>query len=235
MSKTTVYSQRVWDYPIREQYGQILRSINGSGPVANAAEGFFQVNDHPNADYAFIHDSAEIKYEITRNCNLTQIGDVFAEQPYAIAIQQGSNLMDEITKAILVLQKDRFFENLSGKYWNASIGNCDSNDNEGISLESLGGVFIATIFGLGIAMVTLAFEVIYYRRKARDVVKAKGVIQVKPIGVDADAESVAPTSATKLWKKTNKVTIGEGGFQPKLAFGPTRRPLDTMRYGDYIE
>lgn len=89
---------RVWDYPIREQYGHILLAINDSIPVANAAEGFRKVNELIDADFAFIHDSSEIKYEISRNCNLTEVGEVFAEKPYAVGIQQGSQLSDEITK-----------------------------------------------------------------------------------------------------------------------------------------
>jgi hypothetical protein len=41
---------------------------------------------------------------------------------------------------ILDLQKDRYFETLSGKYWNSSAkGDCPNNDDsEGITLESLG-------------------------------------------------------------------------------------------------
>lgn len=50
------------------------------------------------ADFAFIHDSSEIKYELSRNCNLTEVGEVFAERPYAVAVQQGSHLQDEISK-----------------------------------------------------------------------------------------------------------------------------------------
>lgn len=87
---------RVWDYPIREQYGHILIAINDSMPVADPPEGFRKVNEL--TDFAFIHDSAEIKYEVSRNCNLTEVGDVFAEKPYAVAIQQGSQLNDEISK-----------------------------------------------------------------------------------------------------------------------------------------
>ncbi|CAH0599387.1 unnamed protein product [Chrysodeixis includens] len=92
---------RVWDYPIREQYGHILLAINASGPVPDAKTGFQQVNDHTDADFAFIHDSAEIKYEVTRNCNLTEVGEVFAEQPYAIAVQQGSRLQEDLSRALL--------------------------------------------------------------------------------------------------------------------------------------
>lgn len=89
---------RVWDYPIREQYGHILLAINDSNPVDNATQGFQKVVDHIDADFAFIHDSSVIKYEISRNCNLTEIGEVFAERPYAVAVQQGSHLSDEISK-----------------------------------------------------------------------------------------------------------------------------------------
>lgn len=52
---------------------------------------------------------------------------------------------------ILELQMERFFEDLTAKYWNSSLkGSCIRNDDsEGITLESLGGVFIATLVGLG--------------------------------------------------------------------------------------
>lgn len=44
-----------------------------------------------------------------------------------------------------------------------------------------GGVFIATLFGLALAMVTLAGEVIYYRRKRKiDNVGKKALKVVKP-------------------------------------------------------
>ncbi|XP_066591382.1 ionotropic receptor 25a isoform X2 [Prorops nasuta] len=158
---------RVWDYPIKEQYGHILQAITQVGPVKTAEEGFRKVIESENAEFAFIHDSSEIRYEVTRNCNLTEIGEVFAEQPYAIAVQQGSHLQEEVSRRVLDLQKDRYFENLASKYWNQSMkAMCpNSDDNEGITLDSLGGVFIATLFGLALAMITLAGEVLYYRKR----------------------------------------------------------------------
>ncbi|XP_044583719.1 uncharacterized protein LOC123264473 isoform X1 [Cotesia glomerata] len=158
---------RVWDYPIKEQYGHIFQTIKTVGPVANASEGFEKVLESTKAEFAFIHDSAEIQYQVTKDCNLSEIGEVFAEQPYAVAVQQGSHLQEEISRAILDLQKDRFFERLSDKYWNSSLKDrCPNmNENEGITLESLGGVFIATLFGLALAMITLGIEVLYHRSK----------------------------------------------------------------------
>lgn len=34
---------RVWDYPIKEQYGTILKAIERTGPVPDAATGFRKV------------------------------------------------------------------------------------------------------------------------------------------------------------------------------------------------
>ncbi|KAH8272725.1 hypothetical protein KR026_006521, partial [Drosophila bipectinata] len=258
---------RIWDYPIKEQYGHILLAINSSQPVADAREGFANVDAHENADYAFIHDSAEIKYEITRNCNLTEVGEVFAEQPYAVAVQQGSHLGDELSYAILELQKDRFFEELKAKYWNQSnLRNCPlSEDQEGITLESLGGVFIATLFGLVLAMITLGLEVLYYKRKKT---KLEGPItQVRPI--DGTVPTAPPTAvsgtAKQAWhipteqekpplhpvkispppsfeaatfrgkKLPPKVTLGDGKFKPRHGLHSKKNIGGTDSHMGYME
>lgn len=60
-------------------------------------------------------------------------------------------LQDEISRIVVELQKQRFFEDLTAKYWNYELkGDCSgtSDDSEGITLDSLGGIFIATIVGL---------------------------------------------------------------------------------------
>lgn len=68
------------------------------------------------------------------------------------------------------LQKDRYFEMLSSKYWNSTLRSfCPTlDDSEGITLRSLGGVFIATLVGLAIAMVVLAFEVYFHKKDAKN-------------------------------------------------------------------
>lgn len=85
-----------------------------------------------------------------------------------------------MSRSILELQKERYFEHLTNKYWNNSAkASCpNADDNEGITLESLGGVFIATLFGLALAMITLAIEVVYYKR--RDA-KEAAIIHIKPL------------------------------------------------------
>ncbi|GBP68827.1 Ionotropic receptor 25a [Eumeta japonica] len=347
LNATTDQAQyRVWDYPIREQYGHILLAINGSAPVPDAETGFRLVNVHTDADFAFIHDSAEIKYEITKNCNLTEVGEIFAEQPYAIAVQQGSRLQEDLSRALLDLQKERFLEQLGSKFFNegqrynemvrrleiereilndiqdeddlrkvieddcndnltedshdnvveakkmkatsdkshppANIGDnmttipipdvdkgkgdlrniigvilqkndegfykvgtkhgilqklyyrywnesarqaCpDAEESEGITLESLGGVFIATLFGLGLAMLTLAWEVFYHKRKERTLVRAAGEQEQKKAfevprtkaDIKLAKENVAKKRRGKDVKnalQARRVTIGDS-FKP---------------------
>lgn len=115
---------------------------------------------------------------------------------------------------------------LTAKYWNNSLkGYCpNSDESEGITLESLGGVFIATLFGLGLAMLTLIGEVIYHRRIAK---KDEGIQQVRPL--DLAGLSTPPTLSAKVHpspppyieafknlsddKKSN-VTLGGNKFVP---------------------
>ncbi|XP_050716691.1 ionotropic receptor 25a-like isoform X2 [Eriocheir sinensis] len=176
---------RVWDYPIKEQYTHILQVIVDSKPVLHAEEGFRRVLENEKGEFAFIHDASEIRYEVFQDCLLTEVGEPFAEQPYAIAVQQGSHLQDEISRAILELQKDRYFEALSAKFWNTTErGSCpNDSDSEGITLQSLGGVFIATLIGLALAMVALAAEVLYYKRGKNSLVSdvtSKKALQMIP-------------------------------------------------------
>ena len=110
-----MFRYRVWDYPIREQYTNIYKVIQNSGMVDTAEQGFQRVLDDEKGTFAFIHDASEIKYKYYHNCNFTEIGEPFAEQPYAVAVQQGSHLQDEISKVILLLQKDRYFEGLKSQ------------------------------------------------------------------------------------------------------------------------
>lgn len=115
------------------------------------------------------------------------------------------------------LQKERFFELLSAKYWNQSArGQCEStDDNEGITLESLGGVFIATLFGLALALITLIGEVIYYRRKENSITSSEVVLVKEAKTTDNDPpptfEDVAREGTESRWKNKkipSSITIG---------------------------
>lgn len=86
----------------------------------------------------------------------------------------------------------------------------NSDESEGITLESLGGVFIATLFGLALAMVTLAIEVFYYRH--RD----KGTNIVTEVQPNRPSNKTPPPSydsndvkSFRFRGKTEQVTLGD--------------------------
>nr|AXY83439.1 putative ionotropic receptor 9 [Conopomorpha sinensis] len=226
---------RVWDYPIREQYGHILLAINASGPVPDAKTGFQQVDDHTEADFVFIHDSAEVKYEVTKNCNLTEVGEVFAEQPYALAVSQGSRIQELLSRALLDIQKDRVLEQLGAKYWNETARQLcpDADESEGITLESLGGVFIATLFGLGLAMITLAWEVFYYKRKEKNKAQITDATMEKPKEAFATSkktiEAKMAEGMAKLRKRDKK-----GDQVQNITFGDSFKPVSEKSNVSYI-
>ena len=87
-----------------------------------------------------------------------------------MAVQQGSHLQKEISKTILELQKERYFETLSGTYWSSSKRNkCPVlDDSQGITLRSLGGIFLATLCGLLLSMITLAYEVWQQKKQEKN-------------------------------------------------------------------
>lgn len=123
-----------------------------------------------------------------------------------------------MSRAILELQKDRFFESLNAKYWNhsAKAKECPSGDeSEGITLESLGGVFIATLFGLALAMVTLVIEVVYYRRRdAREnaVESMSGENVTPPPSYDGQVKRLTKKSVRN--RNENVITLGGEKFVP---------------------
>jgi len=45
------------------------------------------------------------------------------------------------------------------------------DDSEGITIGSIGGVFITTLVGLGFSMIILAFEVYFYKKEQKDKVR----------------------------------------------------------------
>ena len=51
---------RVWDYPIKEQYTHIFKTIKASGMVTSASQGFQKVLEDEKATFAFIHDASQV-------------------------------------------------------------------------------------------------------------------------------------------------------------------------------
>jgi len=70
-----------------------------------------------NGSFALIGDAAMIKYAEMTNCRLMKVGNEFNRRPIAIGVQQGSQLKEVLSQAILQLLKERQLAKLTEKWW----------------------------------------------------------------------------------------------------------------------
>ena len=64
-----------------------------------------KTEDHTDGDFAFIHDASEVRYQYYHNCNFTEVGEPFAEQPLAVAVQQVRYAINQISFVWLSLYR----------------------------------------------------------------------------------------------------------------------------------
>ena len=135
--------------------------------------------------FALIADATDVKYLSMTNCDLQMVGDEFSRKPYALTVQQGSPLKDQLNDAyvepqnqityqtilfrILKLLNQRKLEGMKERWWNQNPyrQNCDAEEEDtgGISIHNIGGVFIVIFVGIFMALITLAIEYWYYKNK----------------------------------------------------------------------
>lgn len=54
----------VWDYPVNEQYSHVFRTIQETGPVKNADQGFRKVLETEDGSFAFIHEASMVIFHV---------------------------------------------------------------------------------------------------------------------------------------------------------------------------
>ncbi len=95
-SKSTVDESSqyaVWDYPLGDKFTRIWNKLKVTGFINSTKEGVQKVLD---GNFAFLHSSPMLKYEVNQRCDLIVVGDQFSTKPYAFALQQNSPLVKKI-------------------------------------------------------------------------------------------------------------------------------------------
>ncbi|CAJ0607011.1 unnamed protein product [Cylicocyclus nassatus] len=160
----------VWDYPVSDKFTNMWRYMQESRLPNNMDEAIQRVLTSEEG-FAFIGDATEIRYAALTNCQLQQIGTEFSRKPYAIAVQSGHVLKDRMSSAILVLLNQRRLETLKEKWWSNNprktmCADTTADENDGISIENIGGVFIVILGGIILSVITLAVEYFFYRKNS---------------------------------------------------------------------
>lgn len=167
----------VWDYPVSNKYTKLWETMKLSGFPHSLEEALTSVK---NGTFAYIGDAAENQYQTMRsmeNCDLWQVGEEFSRKPFALAVQNGSPLRNDLSTAILQLLNQRMLEKLKKKWWDKNKVKCPKleNESEGISLNNIGGVFILIAGGAALALVCLGFELYFFKYKPKQASKNYGV------------------------------------------------------------
>ena len=89
--------------------------------VDSNADGIERV-EREDGKYAFLMESAAIKYKIERNCKLHQIGGNLDNKGYGIPMKPGSPYKTLIDGAILKMQEGGTFFKLNTKWWKQKRG-----------------------------------------------------------------------------------------------------------------
>lgn len=179
----------VWDYPVSDKYTKIWQNMRDTVLPPSMEEALIQVRESPSqsSGFALIADATDVRYLSMTQCDLQMVGDEFSRKPYALAVQQGSPLKDQLNDAILRLLNLRKLEGMKERWWNQNPNKVtceeDEEDTGGISIHNIGGVFIVIFVGIFLALITLGFEYWYYKNKVPSRVQS-AVVKVSEFDKD---------------------------------------------------
>ncbi|ODM89690.1 Glutamate receptor ionotropic, kainate 2 [Orchesella cincta] len=161
----------VWDYPVSDRFTKMWQAMQENSAPRAFEDAIKRVRGderNQNDGFAFIGDATDIRYQVLISCDLRMVGEEFSAKPYAIAVQQGSPLKEQLNEIIMKLLKQRDLEQLKKTWWNDNEykATCPKVDmSQGISIHNIGGVFIVIFVGIVMTCVTLVFEYWWYSRQ----------------------------------------------------------------------
>ncbi|KAK6726829.1 hypothetical protein RB195_004875 [Necator americanus] len=115
-------------------------------------------------NYAYLMESTSLEFEVSQNCNLTQIGGVLGSKGYGIALQKKSEWTDRISRQILLYQKRGIIEMKKTKWWRSKGATCSGAGSAvkqqrfSLSLHNVAGLFIILGAGLLFGFLTVVVE-----------------------------------------------------------------------------
>lgn len=90
----------VWDYPVSDKYTKMFQAMKETKFPTDLKDALSRVRrESSSTEFAFIGDATDIKYLTLTECDYIMVGEEFSRKPYAIAVQQGSPLKDQLNNA----------------------------------------------------------------------------------------------------------------------------------------
>lgn len=152
------------------KYQAVWNKMSGFKPstfVGKNNEGVRKVLNK-NQEYAFFMESASMEYEISKQCELAEIGDWLDSKGYGIAMPIDAPYRGEINSAILKYQESGALQTLKKKWWKdlikkepCEIEETDEKKDEGLKLANVGGVFLVLGFGVTVSFCIAVVEFLW--------------------------------------------------------------------------
>lgn len=170
----------IWEYPVSTKYTKLWEAMEKT-TFPDSTEDAIKLVESSTAisGFAFLGDATDINYLAKKNCQFLVIGEEFSRKPYAIGIQQGSPLKNELDEILLTLLSTRWLENRKKYWWPNTTCGLEA-EFDGIHVTHIYGFFIVIVSGILMSMIALAIEYFWFKHRAT---KSLGlnVVHVAPI------------------------------------------------------
>ncbi|XP_075739149.1 uncharacterized protein LOC142784609 [Rhipicephalus microplus] len=142
--------------------------------VSSIAEGIERVE---RGGYAFVMESTSIEYVVRRRCQFKQIGGLLDSKGYGIATPHGSPYRNILSSTLLRLQERGTLQKLKDRWWKVrdplkrcpttEAGKSRTDAASELGLQTVGGVFVVLLAGLGLACLIAFAELFCEARLGR--------------------------------------------------------------------
>lgn len=90
----------VYEYPLSDKFTKYWAAMQESNMSHTLEEAVGRVRKSTlGGGYAFVGDASDIYYLEATNCDFKILGKEFSQKPYALAVQKGSPLKDQLDAA----------------------------------------------------------------------------------------------------------------------------------------
>ncbi|CAG9860726.1 unnamed protein product [Phyllotreta striolata] len=123
--------------------------------------------------YAFVMESSNIEYEMERNCDLVQVGNLLDSKGYGIAVPFNAPYRKAINEVLLKMQEMGLLQTLKDRWWKEKHGGgkCtkDKQSDDAAATEmgfdNVGGVFVVLAIGVVFSLMMAVCEFLWNVRK----------------------------------------------------------------------
>lgn len=159
----------VYEYPVATKYTKLWEAMEKTKFPNSKSEAIQRVESSTaKSGFAFLGDATDIHYMARNNCQFQIIGSEFSRKPYAIGMQQGSPLKNDLDEILLKLLSTRWLDQRKVLWWPKRT--CENEAHfDGIHFAHILGFFMVIVGGILLSVIALVMEYIWFRHRAMEI------------------------------------------------------------------